>query len=105
MYCDFCGDVLKRDEKVCPSCGRAIKQVELNEVRVKETTSTTHKGKGIPKLIVIIALLVATPIGVILMPFSDFSRKFKIVFFVIVGVWMLFSVILGLVFFTNVTIY
>jgi len=105
MYCDFCGDVLGRDEKICPSCGRSIKQIESNEVRVKETTSTTHKGKGIPKLVVIIALIFATPIGVILMPFSDFSRKFKIVFFVIVGVWMLFSVILGLVFFTNVTIY
>ncbi|MCH4889611.1 hypothetical protein EZV73_18660 [Acidaminobacter sp. JC074] len=102
MNCDFCGDILEGDEKICPSCGRPVKSAIIKEAR--EVNRPQENRKGIPKLIVILALLFMTPIGLILMPFSDFSRKVKTIFFIVIGAWIILSVFLMFILSANVMV-
>lgn len=56
MNCDFCGDYLEGNLKACPSCGRSVKILSGGK------SNQSVNSSGIPRIIVILALLFMTPI-------------------------------------------
>jgi len=85
VICKFCGDNTN-SSSICQSCGRSVEdpnglyrneKTEDQDLNIYYQHQKKHTKK-VPKSIVIISLILMFPIGVLLLYFSDFSKRTQI---------------------------
>jgi hypothetical protein len=89
MNCKFCGDVVDANDTVCQSCGRTIDAPELHyrndklekndDLKGYYKDRTAKKKTSIPKLVTLLLLIFAYPLGLIAIIFTDFKHVTKLV--------------------------